>query len=66
MKALFVAHSGETGCGANRSLLTLMAALRQRYGVEPSVLVPGEGTPLSRRCAEVNIPVYARACRKFI
>ena len=58
MKVLFIAHSGEISGGANRSLLTLMTALRERHGVEPSALIPGENTPLARQCGELGIPVY--------
>ena len=36
MKVLFVAHSGELSGGANRTLLTLMAGLREQYGVSPA------------------------------
>ena len=32
MKILFIAHSGEISGGANRSLLTLMTGLRERFG----------------------------------
>ena len=58
MKVLFVSHSGELSGGANRSLLTLIAGLREQYGVEPSVLIPGKGTPLEERCRAISIPVY--------
>ena len=44
MKVLFVAHSGELSGGANRTLLTLMAGLREQYGIAPSILIPGENT----------------------
>ena len=58
MKILFIAHSGEISGGANRSLLTLMTGLRERFGVLPSVLVPGDNTQLEKRCKAVGIPVY--------
>ena len=58
MKILFIAHSGELSGGANRSLLTLMEGLRERYGVSPGVLIPGTNTPLGNRCKAVGIPVY--------
>ena len=58
MKVLFIAHSGEISGGANRSLMTLMTGLRERYGVLPCVLVPGERTPLEERCKAIGIPVY--------
>lgn len=58
MNILFVAHSGEISGGANRSLLALMAGLRERYGVQPSVLIPGKNTPLEQRCKVLGIPVY--------
>lgn len=58
MKVLFVAHSGELSGGANRTLLTLMAGLRKQYGIAPSVLIPGENTPLEQRCKAIGIPVY--------
>ena len=58
MKVLFIAHSGELSGGANRTLLTLMAGLRDQYGIAPSVLIPGENTPLEQRCRAMGIPVY--------
>ncbi len=61
MKILFIAHSGELSGGANRSLLTLMAGLRKQYGVTPSVLIPGIGTPLETHCKAIGIPVYSGA-----
>ena len=59
MKILFIAHSGELSGGANRSLLTLMAGLREQYGVSPGVLIPGTNTPLENRCKAAGIPVYS-------
>ena len=42
MSVLFVTHySGFYG--ANKSLLTLMVLLRERYGINPIVLLPSEG-----------------------
>ncbi len=58
MKVLFVAHSGELSGGANRTLLTLMAGLREQYGVSPGILIPGENMPLEQRCKALGIPVY--------
>ena len=58
MKILFIAHSGEISGGANRSLLTLMTGLRERFSVLPSVLIPGNNTQLEKQCKAVGIPVY--------
>lgn len=69
MHVLFVAHSSELSGGANRSLLSLMTRLRDRWGVHPSVLVPGEKGELGRVCETEGIPVYVghyhRCCTVF-
>lgn len=58
MNILFVAHSPELSGGANRSLLSLMIGLRDRWGICPSVLVPGETGELGQACRQEGIPVY--------
>ena len=69
MKILFIAHSGEISGGANRSLLTLMTGLRERFSVLPSVLIPGNNTQLEKQCKAVGIPVctarYHTCCTVF-
>ena len=57
MKALFVAHSGELSGGANRTLLTLMAGLREQYGVSPGILIPGQNTPLEQLWRDGKVEV---------
>ena len=53
MKILFVTHYGGF-YGANKSLLTLMLLLRERYGVQPIVLLPSMG-PMCERLKEESI-----------
>lgn len=69
MNVLFVAHSSELSGGANRSLLSLMKGLRDRWDICPSVLVPGEKGELGRVCETEGIPVYVgnyhRCCTVF-
>ena len=61
LKVLYVTHYNSLGGGANLSLFGLMLDLRRRYGVIPSVLIPGEGE-LADRCRENGIEVF---CSKF-
>ena len=58
LKILFVAHSGEISGGANRSLLSMMQGLRDRYGIEPSALIPERNSALEAECARLGIAVY--------
>lgn len=54
MTILFVTHySGFYG--ANKSLYTLMLLLRQKYGVQPVVLLPTDG-PMCEQLRKVSIP----------
>ena len=58
LKILFVAHSGEISGGANRSLLSMMQGLRDRYGIEPSALIPERNSALEAECTKLGIAVY--------
>lgn len=53
MKILFVTHYGGF-YGANKSLLTLMLLLRERYEVQPIVLLPHDG-PMCAQLEKVGI-----------
>ncbi len=53
MSILFVTHYAGF-YGANRSLLTLMLLLRERYGIQPIVLLPSQG-PMSEALQRENI-----------
>ena len=54
MRVLFITHYGGF-YGANKSLYTLMLLLRERYGVQPTVLLPKEG-PMCAQLARACIP----------
>ena len=54
MTILFVTHYAGF-YGANKSLLTLMLLLREKYGVRPVVLLPSEG-PMCAQLEKENIP----------
>ena len=58
IRVLFVAHSGSMSGGANRSLLSLIVMLREKYGISPSVLIPEADSELEEICKEINIDVY--------
>ena len=47
MTILFVTHYAGF-YGANKSLLALMLLLREKYGVQPLVLLPSEGPMCSQ------------------
>lgn len=58
MTILFVTHySGYYG--ANKSLLTVMCQLRERFGIKPLVLLPSSG-PVCAALEEVGIPYVVR------
>lgn len=58
MTIVFVTHySGYYG--ANKSLLTVMCQLRERYGIKPLVLLPSKG-PVCAELEEVGIPYVVR------
>lgn len=58
MTILFVTHySGYYG--ANKSLLTVMCQLRERFGIKPLVLLPSSG-PVCGALEEVGIPYVIR------
>ena len=58
MAILFVTHySGYYG--ANKSLLTVMCQLRERFGIKPLVLLPSSG-PVCGALEEVGIPYVIR------
>ena len=44
MKALIIAHDKNFVGGANRSLLMVIKGLREKYGIECDVILPGKGT----------------------
>lgn len=54
MKVLFVTHYAGV-YGANKSLYTLMLLLREKYGVQPMVLLPKDG-PMCGMLQNANIP----------
>ena len=54
MTILFVTHYSGV-YGANKSLYTLMLLLRQKYGVQPVVLLPTDG-PMCEQLRKVSIP----------
>ena len=54
MTILFVTHYAGF-YGANKSLYTLMLLLRQKYGVQPVVLLPTDG-PMCEQLRKVSIP----------
>lgn len=54
MTILFVTHYAGF-YGANKSLLTLMLLLREKYGIRPIVLLPSEG-PMCAQLVKENIP----------
>lgn len=58
MTILFITHySGYYG--ANKSLLTVMRLLRERFGIKPLVLLPSNG-PVCDALEEVGIPYVVR------
>lgn len=58
MTTLFVTHySGYYG--ANKSLLTVMCQLQERYGIKPIVLLPSKG-PMCSALEEVGVPYVIR------
>ena len=58
MTIVFVTHySGYYG--ANKSLLTVMCLLRERFGIKPLVLLPSSG-PVCGALEEVGIPYVIR------
>jgi len=54
MTILFVTHYSKC-YGANKSLLTLMLLLREKYGVQPVVLLPTDG-PMCEQLKKEGIP----------
>lgn len=54
MTILFVTHYSKC-YGANKSLLTLMSLLREKYGVQPVVLLPTDG-PMCAQLEKEGIP----------
>ena len=54
MTILFVTHYSKC-YGANKSLLTLMSLLREKYGVQPVVLLPTDG-PMCEQLNKDGIP----------
>lgn len=58
MTIVFVTHySGYYG--ANKSLLTVMCQLRERYGIKPLVLLPSKG-PVCAALEEIGVPYVVR------
>ena len=58
MTILFVTHySGYYG--ANKSLLTVICYLRERFGIKPIVLLPSKG-PMCRALEDVEIPFVVK------
>lgn len=58
IKVLFVAHSGTRLGGATPALMSLMCMLRERYDVQPSLLIPAGDTSILSECEQLGIPVY--------
>ena len=56
MKILYITNYDTMG-GANHSLLGMMRILKDKYEVEPSLLVPGGGI-IGKKCEEIGIKVY--------
>ena len=69
MKILFVAHSGKISGGANRSLLSVMTGLKEKYDIVPSVMIPEDGSDLEKCCREKGIKTiscrYHTCCTVF-
>lgn len=58
MTILFVTHYAGF-YGANKSLLTVMCQLRERFGIKPLVLLPTKG-PVCAALEEVGVPYVVR------
>lgn len=57
MNVLFVSHSCRISGGANRSLLSLMIGLREKYGIVPTVLIPAGCSEFEEQCIDNGIEV---------